>query len=87
MLGQTIKAGGGIDDGERVLDIVAAHPATARHIATKLAMRFVSDNPPPQLVDRAAARFTATKGDLREVIEGDRDVAGVPRRRMRIAPR
>jgi uncharacterized protein (DUF1800 family) len=67
VLGQTIKAGGGIDDGERVLDIVAAHPATARHIATQLARRFVSDDPPAALIERAAARFTATKGDLREV--------------------
>lgn len=69
VLGHTIKAGGGIDDGERVLDIVAAHPSTARHIATKLAMRFVSDTPPAQLIDRAAARFTATGGDLREVMK------------------
>ena len=43
VLGHTIKAGGGEDDGEQVLDIVAAHPSTARHIATKLAIRFVSD--------------------------------------------
>ena len=69
VLGQTIKAGGGVDDGERVLDIVAAHPSTAKHIATKLAIRFVSDTPPPALVDRAAARFTATRGDLREVVK------------------
>lgn len=68
VLGQTIKAGGGQDDGERVLDIVAAHPSTARHIARQLAMRFVSDDPPAHLVDRVAARFTATKGDLREVV-------------------
>ena len=68
VLGQTIKAGG-VDEGERVLDIVAAHPATARHIAKKLAMRFVSDNPPAALVDRAAAKFTATRGDLREVLK------------------
>ena len=68
VLGKTIKPGG-VDEGGRVLDIVAAHPATARHIATKLAMRFVSDNPPAPLVDRAAARFTATKGDLREVLK------------------
>ncbi|HEX8030027.1 MAG TPA: DUF1800 domain-containing protein [Vicinamibacterales bacterium] len=67
VLGQTIRAGGGESDGERVLDIVAAHPSTARHIAAKLAMRFVSDNPPQALVDRAAARFTVTGGDLREV--------------------
>ena len=68
VLGHTIKAGGGEDDIERVLDILAAHPATARHLATKLAMRLVSDTPPASLVDRAAARFTATKGDLREVV-------------------
>ena len=68
VLGRSIKAGG-LDEGERVLDIVAAHPATARHIATKLAIRFVSDNPPAPLVDRAAARFTATNGDLREVLK------------------
>ena len=67
VLGKTIKPGG-LDEGERVLDIVAAHPATARHIATKLAIRFVSDNPPAPLVDRAAATFTATNGDLREVL-------------------
>jgi uncharacterized protein (DUF1800 family) len=68
VLGHTIKAGGGVEDGEQVLDILAAHPATARYIALKLATRFVSDAPPQALVDRAAARFTATKGDLREVV-------------------
>jgi uncharacterized protein (DUF1800 family) len=68
VLGTTLKAGGGIDDGERVLDIVAAHPSTARHIATKLVRRFVSDNPPDALVARVAARFTETDGNLREVV-------------------
>ena len=68
VLGHTIKAGGGADDGERVLDILAAHPSTARYIALKLATRFVSDTPPQALVQRAAARFTATRGDLREVV-------------------
>ncbi len=68
VLGQKIAAGGGQADGERVLDIVASHPATAKHISTKLAIRFVSDNPPAALIDRVAARFIATKGDLREVI-------------------
>jgi uncharacterized protein (DUF1800 family) len=68
VLGHVIKAGGGLSDGEQVLDILAAHPATARFIALKLATRFVSDEPPTALVDRAAARFTATKGDLREVV-------------------
>jgi len=67
VLGHAIKAGGGESDGEQVLDILAAHPSTARFIATKLARRFVSDVPPPALVDRAAARFRETGGDLREV--------------------
>jgi len=66
VLGQSIKAGG-VGDGERVLDIVAAHPSTAKHIATKLAVRFISDNPPASVIDRVAARFLAAKGDLREV--------------------
>jgi uncharacterized protein (DUF1800 family) len=68
VLGHTIRAGGGIEDGERVLDIVAAHPSTARHIATKLVRRFVNDEPPAVLVDKVAAAFTRTKGDLREVV-------------------
>ncbi len=68
VLGTTLRAGGGIDDGERVLDLVAAHPATARHIATKLVRRFVSDTPSAALVARAAARFRETGGDLREVV-------------------
>jgi uncharacterized protein (DUF1800 family) len=68
VLGQTIRAGGGIEDGERVLDIVAQHPSTARHIARKLAQRFISDTPPAPVVERAAERFRATRGDLRETV-------------------
>ena len=68
ILGHTLPAGGGIEDGERVLDLVANHPSTARHIAFKLAQRFVSDTPPPGVVDRAAATFQRTKGDLRAVV-------------------
>jgi uncharacterized protein (DUF1800 family) len=68
VLGHVIKAGGGESDGEQVLDILATHPSTARFIATKLARRFVSDTPPPALVDRAARRFRDTGGDLREVV-------------------
>jgi uncharacterized protein (DUF1800 family) len=67
-LGRTLKAGRGIEDGEEVLDIVARHPSTARFIATKLARRFVSDSPPPALVERAAATFTRTDGDIRETL-------------------
>jgi len=68
VLGHRIKARGGQTDGEQVLDILARHPATARFIATKLARRFVADTPPPALVDRAAARFRETDGDIREVV-------------------
>jgi uncharacterized protein (DUF1800 family) len=68
ILGQHIKSGGGIEDGEHVLDILATHPSTARHLATKLARRFVSDDPAAALVDRVAARFRDTDGDLREVV-------------------
>jgi uncharacterized protein (DUF1800 family) len=68
VLGQKIKAGGGKKDGDRVLDILAAHPSTSRFIATKLARRFVADDPPKTLVDQAAARFRDTDGDIREVV-------------------
>ena len=68
VLGHAIDARGGIEDGERVLDLLAAHPATAHHIATKLARRFVSDEPQDTLVARTAQRFRNTGGDLREVV-------------------
>jgi uncharacterized protein (DUF1800 family) len=68
VLGHRIKPGGGQRDAEEVLDILAAHPSTARFIATKLARRFVADQPPASIVDRAAARFRETKGDIREVV-------------------
>jgi uncharacterized protein (DUF1800 family) len=68
VLGHRIKAGGGESDGERVLDILARHPSTSRFIATKLVRRFVSDDPPPSLVERAARRFHETDGDIREVV-------------------
>jgi uncharacterized protein (DUF1800 family) len=68
ILGTTFPAGRGEEDGEAVLDLVARHPSTARFIARKLCIRFVSDSPPPALVDRAAATFTRTDGDLRQVV-------------------
>ena len=68
VLGRRLAGGRGIEDGEQVLDIVARHPSTARYIATKLARRFVSDTPSTALVDRAAATFTRTDGDIREVV-------------------
>jgi uncharacterized protein (DUF1800 family) len=67
-LGHTLAANRGIEDGEQVLDMVATHPATARFIATKLVRRFVSDSVPPALVERVAATFTRTDGDIRECL-------------------
>jgi uncharacterized protein (DUF1800 family) len=69
VLGHAIKAGGGRDDGEKVLDILSKHPSTARFISTKLVRRFVSDTPPPSLVTKAAARFQETDGNIREVLK------------------
>jgi uncharacterized protein (DUF1800 family) len=68
ILGQKFAAGHGEDEGERVLDIVARHPSTARFITTKLARHFVSDDPPKALVDRCAQTFTKTDGDIRETV-------------------
>ena len=68
VLGTDFPAGQGQAEGERLLDLLAAHPATARFIARKLAQRFVSDTPPADLVARAAETFTRTQGDLREVM-------------------
>lgn len=58
---------GGIGQGEAVLADLARHPATARHVARKLAHYFVSDQPPAALVDRLARTFTETDGDLKQV--------------------
>jgi uncharacterized protein (DUF1800 family) len=68
VLGHRTLSGGGPADGERVLDILAAHPATARFIATKLARRFISDEPPQSIIDRASAVFLKTDGSIRETL-------------------
>jgi uncharacterized protein (DUF1800 family) len=57
----------GVDQGREVLADLARHPATAKHIATKLARHFIADEPPPALVDRLAQRFLDTDGELKEV--------------------
>lgn len=65
VLGVTIPAGGGEGDLERLLDLVCAHPSTARHVARKLCRRLVQDDPPGELVSEVARVFTTTQGDLR----------------------
>jgi uncharacterized protein (DUF1800 family) len=57
----------GFEQGRAVLADLAAHPATARHIARKLAVHFVADEPPQSLVDKLAERFIVSDGDLKEV--------------------
>jgi uncharacterized protein (DUF1800 family) len=68
VLGVKIPAGGGQDDAENVLDILARHPSTARFISKKLAERFVADDPPPALIDKMAKTFRDKNGDIREVM-------------------
>ncbi len=68
VLGVTIPAGGGKEDGEKVLDILAQHPSTAKFISRELAQRFVADDPPPALVERMAKTFRDSDGDIRAVL-------------------
>jgi len=68
VLGHKLAAGRGIEDGEDVLDIISRSPATAKYIATKLARRFIADDPPQSVIDDAAAVFLKTNGDIREVV-------------------
>jgi uncharacterized protein (DUF1800 family) len=68
VLGKKISSGGGMKDGYAVIHLLATHPSTAKFISTKLARKFVSDNPPQSLVDRMAETFKKTDGDIREVL-------------------
>ncbi|MGA2212106.1 MAG: DUF1800 domain-containing protein [Bryobacteraceae bacterium] len=69
VLGHVIAAGGGMDDGEQVLDILARHPSTAHFISTELAQHFVADHPPEALVNRMAQTFLSSNGSIREVMK------------------
>jgi uncharacterized protein (DUF1800 family) len=60
--------GGGIDQGEAALDLLARSPVTANHLCYQLAQYFVADDPPPALVKRMAHRYMATDGHIREVL-------------------
>ena len=67
VLGQSIAGGRGMEEGLEILALLARHPSTARHIATKLVSHFVSDEPPAGLVDELARVFLETDGDLAAV--------------------
>ena len=77
VLGHVIPAGGGMEDGEKVLDILATHPSTAHFISKELAQRFVADNPPDALVEKMAQTFLASNGDIREVMKTMLDSQGI----------
>ena len=68
VLGKKIHAGG-MKDGEQVIDLLAHHRSTAKFISTNLARRFVSDSPPPALVERMAQTFQSSDGDIRAVLK------------------
>jgi uncharacterized protein (DUF1800 family) len=68
VLGHRIKSSGE-KEGREVLHILAHHPSTAKFISTKLAMRFVSDDPPAALIDRMTQTFLKKNGDIGEVLK------------------
>ena len=68
VLGKKFKEHGE-KEGEDALKMLAHHPSTAHFISTKLAMRFVSDDPPPALVDRMAETFLKSDGDIKAVLK------------------
>jgi uncharacterized protein (DUF1800 family) len=68
VLGHTLPAGRGIEDGLHVLSILANHPATAHFLSHKLCVRFVSDNPPQALVNSTAQVWQQSNGDIRTVL-------------------
>jgi uncharacterized protein (DUF1800 family) len=67
-LGHVFPAGGGYDEGVELLEILAHHPSTAKFICRKIAVRFVSDEPPQSLIDKMAKTFLAKGGDIRQVL-------------------
>ena len=64
VLGETIPAGLGVRDLDRVLDIVVRHPGTARHLAWKLCRRFIADEPPETAITATADAFARSQGDI-----------------------
>ena len=85
ILGREITAGG-MREGEHVLEMLCRHPSTARFISTKLVRRFVSDDPPPALVDRVARTFARSDGDIRDMLKtifGSEEFAASEQRKVK----
>ncbi len=68
VLGHVFPAGGGYEEGVDLLNMLAHHPSTAKFICRKLAVRFVSDEPPTTLVDKLSKTFLEKNGDIRQVL-------------------
>ena len=68
VLGKKFAAGGGYEEGVELLKMLAHHPSTAKFISRKIAVRFVSDNPPQSLVDKMAKTFMEKDGDMKQVL-------------------
>jgi uncharacterized protein (DUF1800 family) len=75
VLGIRFPAGGGMNEGERMIHFLAHHPKTAHHLALQLCQRLVADDPPKALVDRVAKRFLDSGGDLRQTVKAVIDSA------------
>jgi uncharacterized protein (DUF1800 family) len=69
LLGRLLPSSDSQQEGERALDLLAAHPSTAKFISTELVEYFVSDQPDPALVDRLARRFQESGGDIKSVLK------------------
>lgn len=68
VLGVRFQEGHGMDEGIRLLRMLAAHPATMHHVSRQLCQRFVRDDPPDGCVDDAVAAWQRSDGDIREVL-------------------
>jgi uncharacterized protein (DUF1800 family) len=68
VLGRVFPAGSGFEEGVELLDMLAHHPSTARFVSRKIAVRFVSDDPPHSLIDKMAKTFLEKDGDIRQVL-------------------
>ncbi|HKZ36683.1 MAG TPA: DUF1800 domain-containing protein [Chryseolinea sp.] len=68
VLGKHFKSGGGYEEGVRLLKMLAGHPSAAEFISTKIAIRFVSDEPPKGLIDKMVKTFREKNGDIKQVL-------------------
>ncbi len=68
ILGKTFPAGGGYKEGVQLLKMLTHHPSAVKFISKKIAVRFVSDNPPQSLLDKMTKTFADKDGDIRQVL-------------------